>query len=210
MADRNLNFFSFLLERQTSGDATLSNPDPIGFFYARASTVRFFDIARFAVAMYKKTRSGYERVTTLADGTNLGAAQGNTIQVDEHPFTIKAKARPTGGQKIVLVTGKPTRQVTPPARANYHTVSFNFPRWATNLVISDALATIIPDANIRPDPGANDIFPYFIMPSGARVPIMTAAAASSDNTTNVGMENNVQEILSRNDAEEVETQDSET
>ncbi|MBE9199084.1 MULTISPECIES: hypothetical protein [unclassified Nodularia (in: cyanobacteria)] len=199
MADKPLIFYSFLLEKQTDSDATKSNPDPLGFFYARASTVRFFDIAALAQAAYKKTRKGYVRVNTLADGTNLSG--GASINVDAHPVTFSAKTRPQGGRRAILVTGKATSSNIVTKKTNYHTVSFNFPQWADVFTISDVLGTLLPEAKVKNDPGANDVWPYFILGSGKKYPIMEKAAATAATGANVAMtDQQAQEMATKKQA----------
>jgi hypothetical protein len=181
MADKPLDFLSFILGVSTDGDATRSNPDPVGYFYCRKSTARFLDIEKFAsTGSFKKKRKGFVRTRTLADGTVLG---GKDAQVAETEFEVNAKARGMG-KNIKLITGKKT------SKGNYQTISFNFPGFATSLVIGEALGELIPVGKIN-KPGSNvsatEIFPYFITPSGKRGSIRQQAAAISSTAASVGL-----------------------
>lgn len=170
MADKSLQWIAFLFGRSTSDDATRTVKDPIGFMYCRLSTARFLDIEDLQYKGTNKTkRKAHTRGKTLADGTVLG---GKDAQVAESEIISTPKRKP-GGKNIKLVTGKRT------AKGNLQTLSFNFPSFATNLVIADALGELIPATKIKSDPTSTDIFPYAITPAGGRIAILSKPASSS-------------------------------
>lgn len=178
MASQPLNYFAFILGRNTGRDSGRVNPDPIGFFYCRANTARFLDIENFAFSgSIKRKRKAHTRTKTLADGTTLG---GQDVQVAESEFTSSSKSRGQG-KNIKLVTGKKTE------KGNYQTLSFNFPSFATTAIIGEALGELIPTTKIKTTPTAADIFPYFILPTGSRGGIMQKAAADSSTDASVGL-----------------------
>ncbi|PHJ54504.1 hypothetical protein VF06_37440 [Nostoc linckia z4] len=193
MASAPLNYLAFLLGRSTENDATRSNPDPVGFFYCRASTARFLDIEKLAFTGQILTkRKAHARTKTLADGTTLG---GTDAEVAESTVARNAKSR-GNGKNVKLVTGKKT------AKGNYQTISFNFPSFATSQIIGEALGELIPSTKIKASATAADIFPYFILPSGGRGGIMKKEAAVASTKTEVPLTAAQQRaLLKKKDAE---------
>lgn len=164
-------------------DQMLALNDSLGSMSMRIATAKFLDVenlAKVVAASIKKRKKSKTRDLTLVDGTKLStekskdgdkgtAAESSVLQ----DISIK------GSKSIILVTGK----ITP--NKNNKRVSIRFPSWATNLVISDALGTIIPPTKIKVEPTGSDIFPYFISPGGRRYPILTKDAALGDKRTEV-------------------------
>ena len=177
MATKPLIHYAFLLSREKLGPGH-SEPHNLGFFYARATAVRFFGIEDKAQFAFQSYRKGYTRIKTLADGNTLA---GSDAQVNESFPIRSAKARPTGGRKVIITTGKPTVA----EGKNYHTVSFNFPQWAKSIVIATALGALIEDNKFSLEPSENQAQPFFLMQGGRKYPIKTTAAANSNQLINI-------------------------
>ncbi|MEH2170793.1 MAG: hypothetical protein V7K41_29910 [Nostoc sp.] len=168
----------FPLKRTTSGDADRVVDDPIGNFSCLLVTAKFLDIENLAKPFLKSKTVKPTKVRTLnrADGSTVNRSSKNTSGVaaeHERPGRLSR-----GTRRVVLTTGKKI-DARVGAKANYHTISFRFPGFATILVIADALGTIIPANKMKANPTATDVSPYFKVAGGGRYPIMQKAAAES-------------------------------
>ncbi|MCW5315632.1 hypothetical protein GTQ43_20825 [Nostoc sp. KVJ3] len=172
---------------------------PLGFFSCRSSTTRFLELqskVAAADAIITFTRKKViKRSTTLADGTTLTvsaadkAEGGSNTNIEAEAVAGVMRGLSKGSKSITLKTGKPITDGA--ARAgSYHTVSFRFPQFATNLIISNALGNLLNAGTVSQAPSESQIFPYFISAGGKRYPIATSAAATAAQDEKIATDNN--------------------
>ncbi len=191
MATSPLMWYPFLLKRNTSNDNNRVLDDPVGFFYARYPTVNFLNLEDFVYhGGYKVTRKSYTRTLTLADGTTLANSDQNPNRLVEESEVFVTPKRKPGGKTIRIVTGKKTQ------KGNYQSLSFNFPSWATSLVIGDALGELIPANKISSEAGNTEIFPFAILPTGSRITLFSTSEATVSITAQIAKTQTIaQQIL---------------
>lgn len=198
MADKPLgrDYFAILREQQEiQGGKEIK---PLGFFSCIQSTTRFLGLQAKAVAAGSiitfTRKKAVKRSEIRPDGTRLDAsvadkAEGGSSTNIAVEASVGMRSYSKGSKSIVLKTGKP---ITDGAarKGSYHTVSFRFPQFATNLIISNALGQLLNADTVAHTPNEEQIFPFFISSGGKRYPIATAAAATSKNIEKIATTNN--------------------
>ena len=122
-----------------------------------------------------KTRTVKEHQRTAKRANGSGEEQTITVKSYEVPVVAR---KPQGGKSVRLKTGKVTPTTAQRPNKVFHTISLNFPSWMKVLAISDFLGEIIPEGKLSFEPGANEVFPKFTLPSGNSHPIMSKATAT--------------------------------
>ncbi|MHC5614106.1 MAG: hypothetical protein ACYTXA_24705 [Nostoc sp.] len=194
MADNDLsrNYFPILRIGKIIEAGKAAPVEAFGYFSCRASVTRYLvmeELIAVSEAVVSVRRKAFKRSATLADGTELtvGAADkaegGTTSKIEEEQAQLLLSNSSRGSKTVKLKT---TKLVDPAVKGKYHQVSFRFPGWATNLIISNALGLILPSGTIASPIQDGKIFPYFISPGGRRYPIATSTAAQEANVALVG------------------------
>lgn len=180
----NTNFVSFPLYRNYTGTGGVGE-DCIGDFSCRIATAEFLDILTLAgtlqAAVIRKRKKSKARDLTLIDGkTKLktskkegGTPEDGTAKEADVLGNISRK----GTRSVQLIAGKKT------PNNNYKRLTFRFPGFATNLIIADALGSILPASKVKANPTDADVFNVFISPGGRRYPILTKAAADKEKSS---------------------------
>ncbi|MEH1765799.1 MAG: hypothetical protein V7K76_26040 [Nostoc sp.] len=186
MATVDLSRDSFALLRLTgeivNGKASVKH---IGYFSCRSTVTRYLEMTALVSAgnaVISLRRTASKRSTSLVDGGSLTTSTadkttgGSTAKIeDEQSQVLKS----SGGKGSKSVRLKSTRLVDPTVEGKYHQVSFRFPGWATNLIISNALGLLLPPGTIANPIAEGKLYPYFISPGGKRYPIATKLAAEA-------------------------------
>ncbi|MEH2130129.1 MAG: hypothetical protein V7K86_05620 [Nostoc sp.] len=186
MASADLSKDAFPLLRLT-GEIVNGKPniEHLGYFTCRASVTRYLLMTSLVAASQSliSERSPLSaRSNTLADGTTLTASTadkaegGSGTKIENKQAQVLRSSGAKGSKTVRLKT---TKLVNPSVQGKYHQVSFRFPGWATNLIISNALGLILPTGTIANPISEGKLYPFFISPGGKRYPIATATAAQA-------------------------------
>jgi hypothetical protein len=178
----------FAVYWNTPDDAQRANADPLGFCRCNDIAFKFLDIPEakeFNGIIQRKGRKAHTRTATRADGTSVKAkeagAQEGTLSVAESLGSSGTIINFDGALTVTLKTGKKTQA------GNNHTLSFTFTsNVARTIIIAEALGEIIPANKMSTTADTNEIFPYFIMPSGARHLIVRPDVAEQRQGVQVG------------------------
>lgn len=175
----------FPLYRETTDDAGRVVDDPLGNFSCLSVTAKFLDIEKLAKPFLKTTKVTPKKQRTLvrADGSSVVRSTENSNGISasyDRPGRLSK-----GTRSVILTTGKVIGTPLTGQRPTYHSISFRFPSFATVLVISDALGTLIPAGKINITPSASEISPYFKLAGGGNYPIIQKAAANTLNQAQV-------------------------
>ncbi|MEH1821934.1 MAG: hypothetical protein V7L31_23115 [Nostoc sp.] len=187
MADKDLSRDSFPLLRLTgeivNGKAGVKH---IGYFSCRASVTRYLAmeelITQIGDPLISLRRAASKRTDTLVDGTQLTTSAidkqqgGSTTQIESEASQVLQSQGSKGSKTVKL---KATKLIKDDVPGKYHQVSFRFPGWATNLIISNALGLILPSGTIAQPIKDGKVFPYFVSPGGKRYPIATKLGADA-------------------------------
>ena len=158
----------------------------MGLVVCRMNVARFLDIVSKGVAAsYWKEGAASEKTLALADGTMLSPSKGTSQTAKNAKRKNPGNDVGARGSKtVIIITGKKianTKRKKGKETAT-HQISFRFPGWANTFAISDWLGTIIDNAKLAIDPGANQIRPYFKMQGGRTYAIMGRNQAVSEST----------------------------
>lgn len=163
------------------------NVEHIGYFSCRASVTRYLEMTELVAAssaVISLRRTASKRSNVLVDDTTLAtsaadkAEGGSSTQIESEASQVLQTQGSKGSKTIKL---KATKLINAQVQGKYHQVSFRFPGWATNLIISNALGLILPAGTIAVPVGDGKVFPYFISPGGRRYPIATKLGADAAN-----------------------------
>lgn len=193
MATVDLSRDSFALLRLT-GEIENGKPnvEHLGYFSCRSTVTRYLEMGALVSAgnsVISERKTASNRSAALVDGGELTVsaadkAEGGSTTLIKSKQSQVLKTNNAKGSKSVRL--KATKLVDPAKPGKYHQVSFRFPGWATNLIISNALGLLLPSGTIATPIADGKLYPYFISPGGRRYPIATQLAAQGVNIVVVG------------------------
>ncbi|MEH1777689.1 MAG: hypothetical protein V7L26_00760 [Nostoc sp.] len=161
------------------------NIEHLGYFSCRSSVTRYLEMETLVSAgesVISERRVASSRSVNLVDGGQLTTStadkeEGGSTTLVKSKQSQVLKSNGAKGSKSVRL--KATKLVDPTKPGKYHQVSFRFPGWATNLIISNALGLLLPSGTIATPIADGKLYPYFISPGGKRYPIATKLGADT-------------------------------
>ncbi|MEH1853449.1 MAG: hypothetical protein V7L11_17675, partial [Nostoc sp.] len=150
------------------------NVEHIGYFSCRSTVTRYLGMTALVSAgnaVISLRRTASKRSTSLVDGGSLTTSAadkttgGSTTKIEDKQSQV---LKSSGGKGSKSVRLKATKLVDPSVQGKYHQVSFRFPGWATNLMISNALGLLLPAGTIANPISEGKLYPYFVSPGGKR------------------------------------------
>lgn len=165
-------------------DAKRDSPDKvIGLFGCMPWAAKFLDIENKAATAEGRfiIRKAGTRTLTRIDGSVMTA--GPTADGTSESKVMVPLPEGKGMKTATLLTGKPiTDSQAVNKKGAFHSITFSFPSFATNLIIAQALGRLIPAAKISKDgtPAATDIHSWFRSSGGKRYPIIVVGSGTAD------------------------------
>lgn len=175
-------YFKIFVDRPN--DAKRDGPeDAIGYFACMPATAKFLDIVAKGGtkdAIMSEVKASAGRTITRVDGSKI--QEEAKVGVAGHQRML-ALPDSKGAKRVTILTGNKIADSQAVNKANaYHTISFSFPTFCSNLIISQALGRTIPANKISKDgtPSEADIHGWFRSPGGKRYPIILLGSGTPD------------------------------
>lgn len=165
-------------------DAKRDSPDKvIGVFGCMPWAAKFLDVEDKAVQTEGRfvIRKSGTRTLTRIDGSVMTA--GLVADGTSESKVLIPLPEGKGMKTATLLTGKKIADSQAVNKASaFHSITFAFPSFATNLIIAQALGRLIPAAKISKDgsPAETDIHPWFRSSGGKRYPIIIVGSGTAD------------------------------